>query len=213
MKEKEIMKKLKESAKLYKENLQNKNLLIMYEKDNKIEYIEILFLTRNFMHLTGVRSTEIKKANQFYQACLTNKLNIKTLKMKEDGTTQLKMDIISNMIKMEEPWKIIGVYNGAKEKLKTDILLGKGDICLGVIKEVSNYYIPNTLLKEDIRKITKENNVIVGIFKKEKQEEIYQKVTNINKNIEIERIRKNEKLASKLKIEIINDKKNSQTKK
>lgn len=206
MKEKQIMKKLNESAKLYKENLQNKNLLIMYEKDNKIEYIEILFLARNFMHLTGVRSTEIKKANQFYQACLANKLNRKTLNMKEDGTTQLKMDIISNMIKSNEEWKIIGLYNRAKEKLKTDIVLGKENMCLGLIKEVSHYYIPNTLLKEDIRKITNESNVIVGILKKEKEERIYQNVIEVNKNIEIERIRENEKLASKLKIKIINNK-------
>lgn len=209
MKEKEMMKKLSESAKLYKENLQNKNLLIMYEKNNKIEYIEILFLARNFMHLTGVRSTELKKANQFYQACLENKLNRKDLKMKEDGTTQLKMDIISNMIKNNEEWKIIGLYNGSKEKLKTDILLGNKSMCLGVIKEVSNYYIPNTLLKEDIRKITKENNTIVGLLKKEREEQIYQNVIYINKDIKIEKIRKNRKLTSKLKIKIIKNKKNS----
>ena len=55
MKEKEILKILKESAIKYKENLKDKNLLIIYKERTEIKYIEILFLARNFMHLTGVK--------------------------------------------------------------------------------------------------------------------------------------------------------------
>ncbi len=174
MNQKEIIKKLRESARIYKENLQNTNLLIIFQKDNKIEYIEILFLSRNFMHLTGVRSIEnngkYKKANQFYNDCLNNKLSYKNIVIKKDGTTKLKLDIISNLVNMDKKCKMIGIYDNSKKQLVTDILIGNIQICVGLIKEQERYYIVNTLLKEDIRKLTIEQYPIIGILKKKIKE-------------------------------------------
>lgn len=126
MNQKEIVKKLKKSAKIYKENLQNTNLLIIYNKNKKIEYIEILFLARNFMHLTGVRSLDSK-----------------------------------------------------------------------------TYYIPNTLLKKDIRKLTLKQYPIICILKKKINEEKYQMVTYISKKIDIDKVEKNIELCNKINIKIL----------
>lgn len=154
MNQKEVLRKLKESVKIYKENLQNTNLLIIYNENKKIEYIEILFLARNFMHLTGVRSIsnngKYKKANQFYNACINNKLSYKDIIIKKDGTTELKLDIISNLVYIDKKCKMLGIYNNSKKELLTDILVGGIHMCVGLIKEQGKYYIPNTLLKEDI---------------------------------------------------------------
>lgn len=207
MNQKEIVKKLKESAKMYKENLQNTNLLIIYNKNKKIEYIELLFLARNFMHLTGVRSLEsrekYKKANQFYNACLNNKLSYKDIVIKEDGTTELKLNIISNLVNIDKKCKMLGIYNNSKKELLTDILVGGIHMCVGLIKEQGKYYIPNTLLKEDIRKLTIKQYPIEGILKKKINEEKYQMVTYISKKIAINKVGKNTELCNKINIKIL----------
>lgn len=204
MNQKEIVKKLKESAKMYKENLQNTNLLIIYNKNKKIE---LLFLARNFMHLTGVRSLEssgkYKKANQFYNACLNNKLSYKDIVIKEDGTTELKLDIISNLVNIDKKCKMIGIYDNSKKELITDILVGGIHMCVGLIRDSKTYYIPNTLLKEDIRKITIEQDPIIGILKKKINEEKYQMVTYISKKIDINKVGKNTELCNKINIKIL----------
>lgn len=206
MNQKEILKKLKESAKVYKENLQNTNLLIIYSKNKKVEYIEIKFLARNFMHLTGVRSIQsnekYKKANQFYNACLNNKLSYKDIIIKDDGTTKLKLDIILNLVNMDKNCKMLGMYDNSKERLITDMLIGNIHMCVGLIKEQGKYYIPNTLLKEDIRKLTVEQYRIMGILKKKVYEEKYQ-TTYINKKLDINTINENIELCDKIDMEIL----------
>jgi len=82
MKQKEMMKKLNESAKLYKENLQNKNILVMYEKNRKIEYIEILFLARNFMHYVVYINKDIEKIRENVK--LLSKLKVEIIKSKKE---------------------------------------------------------------------------------------------------------------------------------
>lgn len=206
MNQKEIIKKLKEAANIYKENLKNTNILIIYNKNKKVQYIEILFLARNFMHLTGVRSLESKEkyknANQFYNACLNNKLSYKNIVTKNDGTTTLKLDIISNLVNIDKKCKMIGMYNDYKRELITDILIGSVHMCVGLIKEQKKYYIPNTLLKEDIRKLTVEQYPIVGILKKNVKEEKYSVVTYLSKKLDIKKLQENIELCKKINIEI-----------
>lgn len=192
---------------MYKENLQNTNLLIIYNKNNKIEYIEILFLARNFMHLTGVRRLEssgkYNKANQFYNACLNNKLSYKDIVIKEDGTTKLKLDIISNLVNVDKKCKMIGMYNNSKKELITDILIGSVHMCVGLIRNSKTYYIPNTLLKEDIRKLTIEQYPIIAILKKKINEEEYKTLTYISKKMNINKAEKNIELCNKINMKIL----------
>lgn len=205
MNQMEIIKKLVEGAKNYKENLQNKNLFIVYRDREEAKYIELVFLARNFMHLTGIRAIgkdgKYKTANQFYQACLNYKLSNKDICVKEDGTTKLKLDIIDKMIHIEQNCKMIGIYNDSKKELITEMLLGNIHMCLGIIKGIKEYYIPNTLLKQDIRKLTRKTYPIIGIWKKNRNEKEYQQVVYINKKIEMDFLQKNKVLYKKIKIE------------
>lgn len=191
---------------MYKENLQNTNLLIIYNKNNKIEYIEILFLARNFMHLTGVRRLEssgkYNKANQFYNACLNNKLSYKDIVIKEDGTTKLKLDIICSLVNIDKKCKMIGMYDNSKKELITDILVGDIHMCVGLIRDSDIYYVPNTLLKEDIRKLTVKHYPIIGILKKKINEAKYQTATYISKKIDMYKIERNIELCNKINIEM-----------
>lgn len=204
MNEKETLKILKESAIKYKENLKDKNLLIIYKEKTEIKYIEILFLARNFMHLTGVKCNDkngkYMPANQFYQACLNNKLSYKDITAKPNGTTKLKLDILSQLININKNFKMIGVYNNYKNELITEILLGNINMCLGLTKNISSYYIPNTLLKEDIRKIVIKPYRIIAVLKKDMKDEKYKNIIYLNKKIDINVINNNTELFRKINI-------------
>ncbi len=73
---------------------------------------------------------------------------------------------------------------------------------MGLIKDLGKYYIPNTLLKEDIRKLTIKQYPIVGILKKKINEEKYQIVTHICNKIDISNIKRNIELYNKINKEL-----------
>ena len=192
MGKKEILKMLKENAMKYNENLKDNNLLILYQNEQKIEYVEILFLARNFMHLIGVKyydKGKYMKANQFFQACLKNKLSEKNIKIKEDGTTNLKFEIFSQLFYINKKIKMLGIYNQSKQDLKTEILLGNIHICVGLIKSIGDYYLPNSLLKDDIRKRVIKPYKIVGILKKKVKEEKYQDIIYLDEKMKENQIK------------------------
>ncbi len=192
MDKKEILKMLKENAIKYNEKLKDNNLLILYQNEQKIEYVEILFLARNFMHLTGVKyydKGQYMKANQFFQACLKNKLSERNIKIKEDGTTKLKLEIFSQLFYINKKIKMLGIYNQSKQDLKTEILLGNIHICVGLIKSIGDYYLPNSLLKDDIRKRVIKPYKIVGILKKKVKEEKYQDIIYLDEKIKENQIK------------------------
>ena len=205
MDKKEILKLLRECAISYKENLKDNNLLVVYKKESKIKYIEILFLARNFMHLTGVKCNDknkkYMKANQFYQACLNNKLSYKDIIIKQDGTTKLKLDIFSQLVNIDKKCKMIGKYNNYKRALITEVLLGNINMCLGLTK-TSSYYIPNTLLKEDVRKLVIKPYQVMAVLKKKTKEEKYGNVIYINKKLDINKIN-NLELINKINVKMI----------
>lgn len=202
MDKKEILKILKESAINYKENLKDNNFLVIYKEKDNIEYIELVFLSRNFMHLTGVkcvdRKKEYMKANQFYQACINNKLSYKDIIIKHDGTTKLKLDILSQLIHIDKKCKMIGEFNNCKKTLMTEMLLGNINMCLGLTK-TSSFYMPNTLLKDDIRKLVINPYQVMAVLKKKVKEEKYQNIIYINKKLDIKKIEKIE-LINKINI-------------
>jgi len=59
-------------AKMYKENLENRNIMFIY-KDEKTKFIEAKFLKSNFLHLTGIKPRNLK-ANEFYDKCIHNRI-------------------------------------------------------------------------------------------------------------------------------------------
>ena len=144
------------------------------------------------MHLTGVKyydKGKYMKANQFFQACLKNKLSEKNIKIKEDGTTNLKFEIFSQLFYINKKIKMLGIYNQSKQDLKTEILLGNINICVGLIKSIGDYYLPNSLLKEDIRKRVIKPYKIVGILKKKVKEEQYQDIIYLDEKIKENQIK------------------------
>lgn len=153
MKKEDALKIILESAKKYNDNLEGKNFLFVYRKDQKIyESIETYFFPGNFHHLTGttINRQKIESATDFYEACLQNRLTLDSFEIKKDGTTELKLQVLPRLMRLQSCTNMIGDFHENGVKLQTEKLAGNIHGCMGFVKK-DGYYIPNTVLCCDIR--------------------------------------------------------------
>lgn len=80
---------------------------------------------------------------------------------------------------------MIGIYDNNKIIMHTEKLIGNVFGCIGFVKD-ENYYIPNTVLREDIRNITNSTNKIVGILCKNIKDKNYKIIKYLCKDTSIE---------------------------
>ena len=85
---------------------------------------------------------------------------------------------------LDKTAKMIGQYDNSRIYLQTDKVIGNVNVCMGFIRK-SKEYIPNTVLKEDIRSITRERKRVVAILKKEILDKSYNNITYIKNNYDI----------------------------
>ena len=84
---------------------------------------------------------------------------------------------------------MIGDYNSAKPYLYTDKLAGSTKACVGfVVDSVQGRYVPNTLLKGDIRSNVKGYARVIAVFRKNTCASNYSELTYMTKNVECEKI-------------------------
>lgn len=175
MKKENAINIIAECAKLYKENLENKNLLFVFGADKTPEFFEASFLPRNFLHLTGVKIFEERVGGSvdFYERCLRRKLSPSDFSFADNGTTVMKLSILPQLMKIQTCAKMVGTYDFTKSMLFTEKVAGNIYACMGFVKE-NNYYIPNTALREDIRNISERpQKRILAIFKKDIPQKFY----------------------------------------
>ncbi len=203
----EIIHKLNNCAEEFHKNLESKKIMFVYEENNKnINYIETMFLSYNFFHLTGLKiiNPQILNSKIFYQKLLKKQININDFQFK-NNISKWKLEILPQIIKIEKLANQIGVFANSGKLLKTDILVGTTrNSCLGLkFIEKNQIYVPNTVLKEDIRKITTKRNRIVAILKENLRKSKYEKITYMAKNTNIETLFQNKELLSKIDVEKI----------
>lgn len=188
---------IKQSAKLYEQNLLDKNILFVYLKNNNIEFYEVTFLQEHFKHLTGVISK--LNAYQFFYRARNNRLKTTDFNYK-DNTTKLKINNLIKSMILNNYVKMIGEFKQNKVFLSIDKLAGNNNLIIGFDKgETINY--PKTLLKGDIRDYSKEKPCrIIAILSKDINNKKYEKINYLAKNITIDRIIKKHKLIEKIDI-------------
>ena len=161
---------------LYHENFENKNLMIL--SANKQKYIHALeahFPRRCFMHLTGIMPNEslVRSATHFYTMCLEHRLTEGSFSIRPDGTTEMKLSVLPDLLKPHLSAKSIGDYDAFSPKLFTEKLAGSIRACMGFTKG-DGFYYPNTVLKKDIRDISKHpQERILAIVSKEVGDLLY----------------------------------------
>lgn len=216
MKKEEIIKCAIDNAKKYKNNLQDKNIMFIYENKSskRLEFIETTYKAYNYLHLTGLdyklnsNNTRYQKAIEFYKLATIGKLNIKNITMKNKDIVRLKMNALDTLMNIDKSAKMIGSYNNTiKDALYTEKVAGTVHYCLGFVKTSNNeYYLPNTTLSENILNITDIANRIVAILKKNNTDKQYNQITYLSKDIKIESLLKNNKILEKVNFKFFNSK-------
>lgn len=106
----------------------------------------------------------------------------------------LKLSVLNNLLDINKTACIIGDYSSSNIYLYSEKMVGNIIGCLGFIK-AGRYYICNTTLKVDIRKLITSNKRIVCILSKQINENKYKEISYINKNFKIESIINNKNIA------------------
>ena len=187
MDKKEAVRIITSCAKIYHQELENKNLLFLFGYQDHAESFEAAFLPKNFLHLTGIRpnSTDFVDSSDFYEKCLKGQLSPKEFNFASNGTTALKLRILPELMKIHKTAKMVGEYNFSKSLLITEKLAGNITACEGFVRD-DKYYIPNTALKEDIRDLVqKPYKRMLAVFRKEKDKPLYSELCYTAKGVEL----------------------------
>lgn len=197
MKKSSALKLISNSARIYSDRLLNNNYLFITDSNL---YLETCFKETNFKHLTGVESKLSPK--QFYKNALDSKLTEKDIDYKENGTTQIKLNILESILDIQKVTKMLGIYNKnnlTNVLLSTEKLIGNTNYCMG-FKNIDNslYYVPNTVLKEDIRNITISTSRVLCILKKHQKNKVYEEICYTAKGVNIREIQYIKEIQNKI---------------
>ncbi|MCL2819338.1 MAG: PBECR4 domain-containing protein [Oscillospiraceae bacterium] len=189
MKKDEAIKILTTCAGQYNKNLANKNVLYIFSGNGKISYFESLFLPRHYLHLTGIEIvSENIKSVDFYRLCLKSKLSSSAFTFHKNGTTEMKLSVLPQVMNIHRSAKMIGDYDNKKSILYTEKIIGTITACVGFVRD-DRYYLPNTTLREDIRTITlKPQKRILAIFTKGDKDKRYYNCSYLAKRVSLESI-------------------------
>ena len=193
MDKKTAIKIVTECAHLFDRELNGKSLLIFcLENKTNTSTLELAFREEQFMHLTGLKprgENNILSSKRFYQKCLNNKLQQNEFDFSADGTSEIKLEILPYILCKNLQANAVGDFNGFTIKLMSDKLIDNQRAFLGFINVYKDYYIPNTLIKGDIRDYAKNRKRIIAIFRKKQNDQTYGEITYIAKKIDWNLIR------------------------
>lgn len=173
-------------AKQYHHRLEGRQVAFVYrDANNHSDYTSVRFQSHNFLHFTGVSLSTGINANNFYRAALNNRLSENDFSFKSNHTTELKLKVLDVIMNIDVKARMIGNYIGPHLELYTEKVTGTTTACLGLIQK-NDYYIPNSVLSEDIRSIVpKPPGKIYAIFKKPTNSHFYTELTYKSPTIKI----------------------------
>ena len=181
----EAIKVIYTCAQMYKENLSNKCVLYVTAEGKRATSFESLFLPQNFKHLTGVRSR--LSGADFFGLVLRNKLSPSEIELADDGTTDLKLDILPQLMNIHKTARMVGDYDHSRSLFIADKVAGTITAAMGFIHSM-NYYLPKSALKSDVRDITLKatRHRVIAILVKNRSDKLYNELTYIAKDMSIE---------------------------
>jgi hypothetical protein len=186
MDKKQAISIISKCAKTYKKYLDGYQVVFVYrDGNNKSDYTEVQFRSHNFLHFTGVTPRQGLNANNFYRFALNSQISEGDFSFKHNHTTELKLNVLDTIMKIDTSARMIGNYTGPHLELYTEKVTGTTTACLGLV-QANNCYVPNSVLSEDIRSIVpKPPGKIYAIFKKTIGSPIYTQLTYKSKDISI----------------------------
>jgi len=187
----QILKCVLEGAEAYQRNVLNQQFLFVYAVDkDKYQYSEVVFKKENYQHLTGTWIPGVKN-NDFFDRCIARRVSPKELKCVEDGTAPLKLEVLSAALNGVKNASMFGFYDDSRIFLRTDEFVGGVHWCIGFM-DFTNGATPlfaNTLLKEDIRKVSRAPiRRIVLTMQKGRQDKKYSKIVRAIPDLDVRTI-------------------------
>ena len=192
-----VIKIVIECARMYEKNLMDRTLLfILMDKHKNISSAEVSFCRNNFLHLTGLKIDKRKmSADQFFSLCVDGRLSARDFQFSEEGTTVLKLQVLPLLLAKNLNANSFGDFGGNGIRLYTEKLAGGIKGCIGFVKaEETSEWVPNTLLNEDIRKLSKNRKQVIATYRKYRTEDGYTEIVYRAKKIEWERVNYPEEL-------------------
>ena len=180
---------ISQAAVIYNKVFNSKNLLIIYGNPCAPKHIETESYPQNFLHLTGIvlnPNIPDNTADRFLDKALNRKLSENEFRFKNDNTIP-KLEILAQTLDISTSAKMIGDFSGNRVNLKTDKLAGGTSSFLGFIK-VGENYVPNTVIKGDIRKDALFTERVLGVLSKRITEPQYNERIYVAKKIDAERL-------------------------
>ena len=115
-------------------------------------------------------------------------MSIGDFEFRDDGTTEMKLSVLPEVIKIHTSSRMTGEFTRTGIQLYTERIAGGTKGCMGFVKD-KNYYAPNTVLKEDIRDITRSPQYrIVATFIKKIKDEKYDLLSYTAKKFDIKEL-------------------------
>lgn len=184
----------------YHNNLENKNLMLIYGSSNRTNFIEVNFFPRNFLHLTGIKLNSKISSKFFYKKCLNGKLEINEFELLENGYTELKLSVLPTFMQIHNFAYIID-NNKFNPILITHKTLNNVTGRMGLILDNSKFYVPNTNLIEYKSDATsKPTHRIIAIFKKNIGDEFYNDLCYTAKGIDKDNLILSKEIHNKINI-------------
>jgi len=177
-------------AKEYNTYLENNNLLFLFGSQQKPDFFEAVFLPRHFLHLTGVEIAEnsASGSSDFYEKALKGQLSPSDFSLATNGTTEMKLQILPQLMKIHRSAKMVGDYNFTKSILYTEKLVGNITASLGFVRD-GEYYVPNTALREDMRDIAvRPQSQMLAILRKSVEQSQYDELCYTAKGLTLQNI-------------------------
>ena len=173
--------KICSSAEDYKKNFSGYNFLLLYEENGKITTLEISFKASHFKHLTGV-TTENINAYEFFNKAADGCLEESDFEIRENKMANLKLSVLPDLIR--DPaysLKMIGEYESLiRPKLQTEYIAGGEKFCMGFTRNDKNIFVPNTILRDDIRKNVSICRPVLALWRKRHNETLYTKELKVS---------------------------------
>ncbi len=99
--------------------------------------------------------------------------------------------------------KRIGTYNDNKSNIKIERGIGNMHCWIGFSNlkqnnEKMKYYYPKTLIQDDFRKNVTEENKIIAILSKNKNNKLYNEITYLSKNTTLARLKEENQIFKKI---------------
>jgi hypothetical protein len=202
----EVAKEIMNQAQNYHNNLENKNLLFVFQKrgENDIEMFEVLCLPKNFLHLTGVdiNRENVSGAVDFYNLALNGKLKESHFTQGNKGIIEKKLFAMKQTMFIHNKGREIGEFSGNYGSTYTEKLAGSTKAAMGFTLDDEFYtptYVPNTNLEEAVRNLIKKPyGLILATLSKDMNEKEYKEITHIKKGLDLSELKLPPEILSKL---------------